>query len=1202
MAEDLNLELNKDDFEDIELSDIEKLLKLLNSDAKTKESDLKEFDYDILDDNDWFESDTEEKIKWTIESMKDMKEKISFIEGIIKHVKVFEIKRKEERQKMLEQMDELSWISMSDYRHTEPEPIQSKSDISSNFSLNWQNNQSPINLSVSWQNNQSSFFDWFSLTSSQTQIRPVTQWNDLGLLSYAINKYNEVWLSKEEITNYLEYWMDNISDENIILSMQKELIAIKKWKQSDDLTYLLISYSVNKEKEMTKWMSLARWAHNETQQYYINNIIWNTKWYSEKYIQWYNTDLWNYIKEVKDFEESAKHKKPDSINSLELNNYLFMLEEKWKLNTTNLLKVFWREFLLGLWDIWEENRKEWRISLLQNKIIKWGYESLFNISEITDDQLNIIQPLVDWYKENINTQNKEYFILSNNKKTEVIEWRIKLITDKNKLNEVLDYAKEKWVKVPLKSINISFNKDYFDNENISIWYLSINSLSKDTIQKNIWTIIEKIIKDNWSESFNIDMLLNRAVILDLWPKFISDIIYKYNIKIDQASVHINKYIWDYKLLEKDDFINIENYRKRYNNFESLSIEQVKEIQNDKENLPLLINYIIENTESLVNPRSIIHKIYYNLIKNDIFWWNTELLYLNHKNKDISKLFLDKWLIIFISKEHLSDPDIINYFLENVIKKSNLENLSHNLHLLSFFDLSDINRVLQIFKFVTEIWHFENDEDWKILERFNIIINQSIKQPEIQYIIMDSLINAKEANTKIEPEYKEQYFILINEMKMNNELFWDAWFHNSNKKYSENLKQMDDKGNKTFEVNSLSEEIKKQLLLVKWLNKSDITKIIDLFTVSEIESWKLPMDLELTLRTVLKDYEWLKWSQFLYDVSEVIINTIKKKAEEELGLCHVSSKTPEGTNNFIKIWNTIISESWDENERYIDENWEYNQVLIRNEILELKKWSSKDEFIEKYKIYISKFSILEKDYPEDYNKLINMMKSLSLFEDAKLASEDPENYVDYLLNGDWKWFRLYYEKNINSTNSDSTNINNNTISNTELTNVFINESYNYDIDNNIIKTQSWDEIPVIEEDKKNLNSKENIENYISLYQTLGNLRLMSLWPHINTISNAIWTTGWINNNSWFLEPVEQQKIINCILISVWMKPLGNFITMEEYIWKYERDIFWFDWTTENDSTRIWETKVDEEFLKRYVTNRPKFAHDEFKDSLNKKRNY
>ena len=433
MAEDLNLELNKDDFEDIELSDIEKLLKLLNSDAKTKESDLKEFDYDILDDNDWFESDTEEKIKWTIESMKDMKEKISFIEGIIKHVKVFEIKRKEERQKMLEQsIDELSWISMSDYRHTEPEPIQSKNDISSNFSLNWQNNQSPINLSVSWQNNQSSIFDSFSLTSSQSRLRPVVEWNDLGIGSFAINTYNET-LNKEEIINHLEYWMDNIADENVIISMQKELIAINKWKQPDNLTYLLISYSVNKEREMTKWMSLARWAHNDTQKYYINNIIWNTKWYSEKYIQWYNTDLWNYLKETKDFEEEAKHKKPESINSLELTHYLLMLEDNNTLTTEKLLSVFWRAFLLWLWELWEERKEKWAPSKLQELIQNKWLESLFNISVISNHQLSDIMPLIKDHEKRINWKTNEYFI-SNPE-------HIRLINDKERLTSVLEHYK-----------------------------------------------------------------------------------------------------------------------------------------------------------------------------------------------------------------------------------------------------------------------------------------------------------------------------------------------------------------------------------------------------------------------------------------------------------------------------------------------------------------------------------------------------------------------------------------------------------------------------------------------------------------------------------------------------------------------------------------------------------------------------------------
>lgn len=1213
MAEDLNLELNKDDFEDIELSDIEKLLKLLNSDARTKESDLKEFDYDILDDNDWFESDTEEKIKWTIESMKDMKEKISFIEGIIKHVKVFEIKRKEERQKMLEQsIDELSWISMSDYRHTEPEPIQSKNDISSNFSLNWQNNQSPINLSVSWQNNQSSIFDSFSLTSSQSRLRPVVEWNDLGIGSFAINTYNET-LNKEEIINHLEYWMDNIADENVIISMQKELISIKKWKQAGDLTYLLISYSVNKEREMTKWMSLARWAHNDTQKYYINNIIWNTKWYSEKYIQWYNTDLWNYIKETKDFEEEAKHKKPESINSLELTHYLLMLEDNNTLTTEKLLSVFWRAFLLWLWELWEERKEKWAPSKLQELIQNKWLESLFNISVISNHQLSDIMPLIKDHEKRINWKTNEYFI-SNPE-------HIRLINDKERLTSVLEHYKSNNEFLSIKNINPKLLTSFIDNDNIILDITSIDTLDKEIIEENIDSLIAALRINNKDNGF-ISALLTKAASLLVRPRFIYDIVQEYNVEIPHHHWYLLWYIWEYDELNEQQYEDFDKLKEKYWDFSNLTKEEIEEITKNTEISNLITQYIIINSNFLNIPDSYQSKLFINLIKNNFIWANWEFLHISHSNIEISKVFAEKNLLYFIPKLHLKSKELLQSYLYEILK-SDEEDFSYKLTMLKYFDLSDFNRVLQIYKFINDLSY--NSYMWWTNDKIYALkntLNSKLKDDWVKNIIINSLLDSRDNKVQISEEYKDSYLSLTDELKINSKgIFKD--FENSTTEYNKTI--TDDENINQDDLSRFSTKLDDWLQVVfkkhkLWGDQEDDFREAIINTFS---NGKINID---SLEAIIKDLSqsiWMEEDELLKDLADVISDTMLKEAKLRTAKSaqKLGSSTLNTCSTGLTDWANAISEytlNKSKIEKYlIDVNWFWDQALnselIQSEYLKIistKKFHNEADYEEFRDSFLIDFKFLQNGNIEIYNQLIELLQNIQNEHEIVFVKENTKLIIEHAKNNSEISFDEFIQNKIDNDElnvdniQDDSNIETSESSNNDNTpsNILSTESYDYNTESGIIKTSSWDEIPVIEEDKKNLNSKENIENYISLFSTLKDLKLSRLWPHINTISNSIWTTGWINNNSWFLEPVEQQKIINCILISVWMKTLGNFRTMEEYIWKYERDIFWFDWTTENDSTRIWETKVDEEFLKRYITNRPKFAHDEFKDSLNKKRNY
>jgi hypothetical protein len=163
--------------------------------------------------------------------------------------------------------------------------------------------------------------------------------------------------------------------------------------------------------------------------------------------------------------------------------------------------------------------------------------------------------------------------------------------------------------------------------------------------------------------------------------------------------------------------------------------------------------------------------------------------------------------------------------------------------------------------------------------------------------------------------------------------------------------------------------------------------------------------------------------------------------------------------------------------------------------------------------------------------------------------------------------------------------------------------NYSLNNNIndptIIVKWWKDIKISQNQAKMIKSNPDlIETIITLNTTLIKVWLPNLINYIDPISNAIWTTWWVNNNDKSLNSSEIQKFLNNILVSIWETEI-NTVSLEQYTNEFnQKNNIQISWNHKNKK-EIWNSDIEERFMKKYIIWFTNFQTNKFKTDIQKK---
>ena len=564
----------------------------------------------------------------------------------------------------------------------------------------------------------------------------------LNLRSKDIDTLSEdeaIWMLEYLNSNYLKYNINWVQDN--ILKKIKEYTNIIDDKSIEELENL---YEV-------------RLFQTDL----IKKVLKTNKWFNDKFLLWFNNKKWNFITKIDDFESNMKKNDMREVNSLTLWNYFLHLEKEWKLNEENLIKIFWEENLIKLWEIWK-NPKPW-YSLKAKEILKDNHltyvikiATLFWVETIEDFQAE--------YKKTNEEERTEIIKRLKNKETKEREKLSKLLM--SYLEKKLDTSYRtinKWLKNDLqinKQLNWNQNKIKADQEKIDKFIEWI------TEWKDIYELLIEFEKNNVEiNNDDIDSVIDSAINLqktNLQQKL---------LKLEQKREDLNKE----KEIEAQQ-INIlrrlkeVQYQKELS--KRLTDENKREVVNimktlDKKKIPDRFNYVIrwirEKNEELNDflvekEKSEIQKTRYKSYKEPDFEWKlldssrislyrdieTNSVEIVPKNPDIKSITQSpndnwtysisvqknkwngkKWEIIFIKWLTPEEINIVN----NEENSESLDNLINFHEVLKKTWLLDLWKIREpIFSVIQRVNpHFRvNDTNYLNITEIKIFLSMILK--------------------------------------------------------------------------------------------------------------------------------------------------------------------------------------------------------------------------------------------------------------------------------------------------------------------------------------------------------------------------------------------------------------------------------------------------------------------------------------------
>ncbi len=491
------------------------------------------------------------------------------------------------------------------------------------------------------------------IEKKETSIFENIFWDKETISSKNIEDY-----SKEESKKVLEYL--NINYKNYSDSISSSLDSITENISSTD----------NLENIDTKT------EVNIFQEKLINKIIWNNKWYSWDYLQWYNNKEWNFLVNMSDFSSYIQTIKIENINSKVLVNFFKLLTNEYRINILELKALFWERQLSKLKEYWNSDKSNniAKNYLLENNlwyIIEMMDKDLDYYSSLSKEELEIKLKIVTDENEKIRIKS-DILLLQVNEKIEILKL---LNYDKNELKKIKNqYEKSDKTDMTKKILELR-NYDNTLQLRIQTQLEKKSWISKNSILKQYW-VEEIFLNDNKIKIINgieIDTVYNIKT-EELLNKLI-------NITdINQVILIISELNWQ-NLLDLDLYENklIDKYLEKITKEWTISqkTELIKNLSLFRsQNLCPSSNVVIELKKSII-----INNKMTNYIKNQIdnMYPNWENLWEELINSIKEKMDNSKeWkkyctidiasIIIEFDKKHLDAKKDWKPITKNEIKK------------------------------------------------------------------------------------------------------------------------------------------------------------------------------------------------------------------------------------------------------------------------------------------------------------------------------------------------------------------------------------------------------------------------------------------------------------------------------------------------------------------------------------------------------
>lgn len=730
----------------------------------------------------------------------------------------------------------------------------------------------------------------------------------------------------------------------------------------------------------------------------------------------------------------------NEINSLELKDLEELLNKIDSLDNFDFSKLDTDDLNLSETEMKLKQRLEeieWKKEFIEEllkqiKLLNWK-EKNENFS--LNNSCRIDDPIEQSENIKFYLNNPEYII------------KITYIPLLNKVIESYDW------EINLDQINKNLYNDFLLNPKINITFDSLIYIDKNLLENHM----EEMCKKTWDFS---RFILLKAISFWIDKERIKNIIKNNNLIINDAFQDINRYIWNTEKIDKKSF---DILKEKYNNFDDL---ENKEILN--EDLKIITNYLIENQKE---PENI--KIISKLINNKILWNENAFLFMANPHKDISIsiIKLSPSYILYTPNNILSDPDVINAFLNEPWKNKD-HNIDDKIKWLKYLNLSDINNFLNVMDFFLE--------KWKILEEIyleypNLIdyIEENLINPETNKI---NIINKKNRKTA---EYIKKIYNwenlsykkteIVDAKQSNNDLKWKLW--------KETINQFKEWLNKKLEWKLNAKEIKNIISIIENINEID-DNIIK----------------KLTLNII-----WIKWldSKKKEEIFWIIINHFKDFKKQEIKKLASEMDLTKVSKDFIKMvdWKEEL------NRELISSK--FNEFTeIKKEELKLLKWEEREQKINDLKNeFIKKY--FKNSSIEDQNKILEILNLYKEINNFDTIWNNISAYFDYVKS----WSNLSFEDYAEENKVTLNNINNQYI--TENNNIIENKNYTYnsetwELD---INTPNWKQkLNLTPEEAMLAQDEKYRENLVNFYSFFKDLNLIWVWNFRHDLVNAIWNVN------------------------------------------------------------------------------------------------
>lgn len=957
-----------------------------------------------------------------------------------------------------------------------------------------------------------------------------------------------------EILDKMQFIATWEEDDKMWVMIEK----LKKWDEWDPMLRLEASNIIWE----FSWMTWTRFF-NTLQQQMIKWISLSVKNFDNDYIVWYNELQWNYLIKKDTFIDTMDFNDIGNINSkalenfaLSINSYEELKEKLWEANTLKVMKYWqgldWRSKSYNA--LKEKNIiTEEILTTLPWDMIKWFIDKidigLSNTDKIFDNYINNWDELSEDAKEFM-SENTKY---------------IEIITDKNKLIQILDYVSGWWIDIKLwDNINKKFHWDIDIIEKINTQYK----------WNNLWTLDIKMIDESFIKNISKKDFERLVKICDKYPLI--------NLLVRIEDKKIEEYLKNSNISLKKKEIILEQYKRYENQDDLLGIELAKFYEKwnfyDKD-----INYnIIDNSISKMEPSAIIWIIDFLLEewKWDIKYFSklpklTNTILDNHRLME-QVLDVQPNFIIYLNKEQRKDPS----YIIQIIQRDDFK--TEHMDKLKYFepDPKNINSLFLVFRILKE---------QSIPET---LFTQAKHRAKIISVMNEIVENNIEVNIlkEFEKEFHDVAKILEN--------------------FNSKIKQLKEDYNNIWRIEKWSKmenEYEKQINLMN-ISDPSVKKTVMMFKYNF--NWEKVLDIEHANK--LSDSQIKEVIKIRKQILDKIINkdvVITGKSKKEIELKWEAKQKFNEKN--LKAQQEFLNE-----DSKIDiKKLKYKFTKFRQNNSD--KWLNREELIESFILTNSINTFNEKainDFKQKLNAIIDKEKLNIISEDEwltnlyienlrwNISDEDFNNTLDIEIK---KVLNKKVEKIEAEEKAETEALNNSeNVNNTDLfTSNNTEYSLNISGDSPSIKTENWI-IDISQEEAKKIRNNPNseiAENIITFHDTLKKVWLWGLWNYRSDISNSIWSMNWssINNNDDSLWENELKIFLNSILLSVWEVKISESQSLDLYINDFNQinnvQISW----EHKDSLVEWWSDIEEKFMKKYITWFSKFQSTNFQNNIQKK---